>query len=85
MNISEWKLAQKLQDSKHRGIIIGLGIAMFILLIVIIGVLKVRWLKKNLGCCCNMDGYEDEYYIDADEFGDDDDDNCCYTAEKDFV
>jgi len=76
--LSEWKLAQKIQASGRRGIIIGLAIAAVICLIVAVGIIKMRWLKKHFGCLqCDVDELGDEFA--------DDGENCCYGTEKDFV
>ena len=80
--LSEWKLAQKIQASGRRGIIIGLVIAVLVILAVVITIIKVRWLKKQFGCLhCDLDELGDDFADDdeADETG------CCYTSEKDFV
>jgi len=76
--LSEWKLAQKIQASGRRGVVVGLIIAGLIILAVILTIVKIRLLKKHFGCFhCDMDDMDDT--IDCDE------DGCCYTSEKDFV
>ena len=65
------------ERSKCRGIFIGIGIALFVIGIVVIGVMKFMWLKKQLCCGCNLDDFDDFYesnlYLD-DEDDDDLDD-----------
>ncbi|MCL2216869.1 MAG: hypothetical protein FWB91_07585 [Defluviitaleaceae bacterium] len=79
--LSEWKLAQKIQDSKHKGVIIGLAIAFLIIAIVVITIVKIRLLKKGFACLqCDIDDMDD--FIDEDDC---DENGCCYTSEKDFV
>ena len=80
--INEWKLAQKIQASGRRGMITGLLIAAFVILVVVGAIIKVRWLKKHFGCFhCEADDFVDDF-IDADDL---DDDGCCYTSDKDFA
>ena len=74
--LSEWKLAQKIQASGRKGIIIGLAVAALICLLVAVCVIKCKWLRKYFGCFGGSD------MLDANDGGDDD---CCYTSEKDFV
>lgn len=77
--MTDWSLAQKLEDSKCRGIIIGIGIAVLVILFIVGAVIKLRLLKKYLhgGCCCDVDIYEDDFM----------DDHCdeCVANEKDFA
>jgi len=79
--LTESKLAQKLQASEYRGVIIGLGIAALVILIVIGTIVKVRLLKKSFECLhCDMDELGEDFVDeDCDENG------CAYTSEKDFV
>ena len=80
--LTEWKLAQKINDSERRGLILGLTIAAALILITVGIIIKVRLLKKHLGCLhCDVDDLGDEF---ADE-DDCDENGCCYTSEKDFV
>ena len=76
--ISEWKLAEKLQASNRRGVIIGICIAVLIIVAVVVVVAKINWLKKTFGCC-DCDDF-DEYHLD-----DDDLDESGYANDKDFV
>ena len=70
--ISEWKLAQKIQASGKKGMIIGLSIAALVCLIIAIVIIKSKFLKKLVGC-----GKGD--FAEAGE------EDCCYTSDKDFV
>ena len=82
--ICDFKLAQKLMESKHRGLMIGLAIGIIVCLIVVGLIIKICWLKKKFECLhydlddldCELDETED---CDCDENG------CSYTSEKDFV
>ncbi|MCL1842664.1 MAG: hypothetical protein FWF79_02515 [Defluviitaleaceae bacterium] len=82
MKISEWKLAQKIQASGRRGVIIGLLIALAIIAAVVITIIKVNWIKKNFGCGCDMGEFDEDYYLDADDL---DEHGCAYAGEKDFA
>ena len=79
-NISTCKLAQKLQASNKRGLIIGISIGVLVCLAVI-AVIK---------CCCLKKRHECMYY-DLDDFDCDldevacDENGCSYTSDKDFV
>ena len=73
--LTEWKLAQKIQASGRKGVIIGLAVAALICLLVAVCIVKCRWLKKHFGCCGSD-------LLDVNDGGDDD---CCYTSDKDFV
>ena len=73
--LAEWKLAQKIQASGRKGIIIGLAVAALICLLVAVCIIKCRWLKHYFGCWGND-------LLDVNDGGEDD---CCYTSEKDFV
>ena len=74
--LTEWKLAQKIQASGRRGIIIGLAVAALICLLVAVCIIKCRWLKKHFGCWSGD-------LLDINDGGDDE--GCCYTSDKDFV
>jgi len=79
--VNEWKLAQKIQASGQRGVIIGIVIAILFITAVVLAILKIHWLKKTFGCLhCDLDELGDDF-VDVDC----DDDGCCYTSEKDFV
>ena len=79
--LNEWKLAQTIQASGRRGMIIGILVAVLFIVAVVIAVLKVRCLKKSFGCLhCDLDELGDDF-VDVDC----DDDGCYYTSEKDFV
>lgn len=82
--ISEFTLAQKLMNSKKRGLIIGIGAGVLICLIVVAAIIKLCWLKKKFECLhYDLDDldcdFDDEDGCDCDENG------CSYTSEKDFV
>ena len=82
--ISDFKLAQKLMQSKHRGLMIGLGIGVVVCLLIVAAVIKICWLKKKFECLHydldDLDGdFEEADGCDCDENG------CSYTSEKDFV
>jgi len=79
-NLTEWKIAQQLQASGRRGIIIGMCVAILIIAAVVITILKINWLKKNFGCCCDCDYEDDDFYIDEDDLHED----SFYASEKDF-
>jgi len=75
--ISNWKLAQKLQASNKKGLITGLLIALLVIAIVIAVIIKMQWLKKQFGCDeCDL---EDDFDLDFDE------DDGVFTSESDFV
>lgn len=78
--LREWKLAQKLQGSGRCGILFGMCIAALIIFVVILAIVKISWLKRH--CCCNMDEFDDDCYLDANDL---DENGCAYTSEKDFV
>jgi len=80
--LQEWKLAQKIDASEKRGLIIGLSIAALIILIVIGAIIKIYLLKKYFGCMhCDMDDIGDDL-VEEDDI---DENGCCYTSDKDFV
>ena len=77
--LSEWKLAQRMQEANRRDLLIVLGIVVAIIAITILVIVKVKALKGGLGCeDCDFDDFDD---ID----GDVDENGCAYTSEKDFV
>jgi hypothetical protein len=78
--LSEWKMAQKLNASGKRGMIIGMCVAIIIIVAVIIAIVKIKWVKKNLGY--DMGEFDEDYYLDEDDI---DENGCCYTDEKDFA
>jgi len=82
--ISEFSLAQKLMNSKKRGLILGVAIGVFVCLIAVAAIIKFIWLKKKFECL-----HYDLDDLDCDFCGDEDcecDENgCSYTSEKDFV
>ena len=84
--ISNWKLAQKLQESNKRGLIIGLTIGILVCLIVAGIIIKLCWLKKKLECLhYDLDDMDCDFE-DLDEDCEDCDENgCSYTSERDFV
>ena len=79
--LKEWKMAQQIQSSGKRGMIIGMCVAILIIVAVVIAIIKIDWLKKTFGrdCCC--DDYDDDFYIDTDEM---DENGCAYTSERDL-
>ena len=81
--LSEWKVAQKIQSSGKRGMVIGMCVAVLIIAVVIIAVVKINWLKSlfNGGCCCDDDYDDDDFFIDLDEM---DENGCAYTSENDL-
>lgn len=79
--LRDWKMAQKIQASGKRGMIIGMCVAVLIIVVVVIAIIKIDWLKsffKRDDCCCDFD---DDFYLDADEM---DENGCAYTSEKDL-
>jgi len=81
--LKEWKMAQKIQASGKRGMIIGMCVSILIIVAVIIAIVKIDWLKKTFGrggCCCD-DYDDDDFYIDADDM---DENGCAYTSESDL-
>ena len=83
--ISDWKLAQKLQASNKRGLILGLTIGIVVCLIVVAIVVKICWLKKKFDCLhYDLDDLDGEF-DDLDGLCDCDESGCSYTSEKDFV
>ena len=80
--ISEWKLAQKMQASNKKGLIVGLTIGIVVCLIVAGILIKMCWLKKKFECLhYDLDDLDGEF----DELCDCDESGCSYTSEKDFV
>ena len=76
--VSEWKLAQKLQeDNKCAAIITAIVIVLAIIGLVAVIVIKIEWLKRQFGCMeCEMDMLDEDF---MDDFDDDD------ISEEDFV
>ena len=79
--ITEWALAEKLQASNKKGIILGICIAFGVILIVSAVILKVYLIKKHFGCCREIDFFEDDF----DGCCCQDQDCDCLASEKDFV
>jgi hypothetical protein len=79
--LSEWKLAQKLNESGRRGMIIGMCVAILIIVAVIIAIVKIKWVKRTFNGY-DMGDLDEDYYLDEDDI---DENGCCYTNEKDFV
>jgi len=79
--LTEWKLAEKLNASNRKGIILGLTIAAVVVLVVAAVIIKIRWVKNH--CCmgCDHDDFGDDFLDEEDM----DENGCCYTSEKDFV
>ncbi|MCL2526806.1 MAG: hypothetical protein FWE42_00200 [Defluviitaleaceae bacterium] len=82
--LCDWKLAQKLQASNKRGLIVGVSIGVIVCLVVVGILVKMCWLKKKFDCLHydldDMDcDFEDVDDCDCDENG------CSYTSDKDFV
>ena len=79
--LSEWKLAQKIQASGTRGVIIGLAVAALVCLIVAVVIIKGRWIK----CCLrkHFSYFGGSDLLDINDGGEEE--GCCYTSEKDFV
>jgi len=83
--ITDWSFAQKLQESKCKGIIIGIAIAIAVLFLVVSVVIKIYLLKKHFCCShshCTCGGFDDDFMDDDDCI---DEDGCCVANEKDFV
>jgi hypothetical protein len=87
MGMTEWKYWEKIRDSKNRGIVIGIGIAMGVLALAGIICLIVRF-------CCGRSYFFENCCCDDDDFDDDDDDESgapapdeeafVYAKDKDF-
>jgi len=75
--VSEWKLAQKLQDNQNKcAIITGVVVVLAIIGLVALIVVKMQWLKQQFGCMeCDMDMLDEDF---MDDFDDD-------ISEEDFV
>ena len=88
------------EKSKCRGILIGIGIALLVIGVVVIGVMKFMWLKKQLCCGCNLDDFDDfDDFYESNLYLDDDLDDltginddcspdgtgCAFAGDKDFV
>lgn len=83
--LQEWSIADKINASGKRGVIIGLAIATFVVLIVVLVSLKMYWAKKQAHCCCDMDDIDD-YYLDEDDLDDlDDEDGIGVAGDSDFA
>jgi len=78
--MNNWRLAQKLEASSRRGMIVGMCVAVLLIAAIVITVVKINWLKKCFGCGCGLDDFDDDYYLDADDL----DESCC-SYEKDFI
>ena len=80
--ISEWKLAQKLQASNKKGLIIGLSIGVLVCIVAAV-IFKCCCFKKKFDCLHydldDLDDDMDDLDCDCDENG------CSYTSDKDFV
>jgi len=76
------KMTQMLDASNRRGIIIGVCVTVAIILAVALAIVKIKWLKKTFCCGCELDDFDDEYYLDEDDL---DENGCAYTGDKDFV
>ena len=80
-NLTQFKLAEKVRASGQRGIIIGLLIAALIIAAVVFAVIKIRWMKKHLGCEeCDFDDFDEDFTGD-----DASEEECACANEKDFV
>ena len=82
--ITEWNIAQKIQASGRRGLIIGIIVGVLFIVAVILAIVKIRLIKKYM-CCdcgCGMDDFDEDFYLDDDS--DVDENGCVYTSEKDF-
>ena len=77
--LSNWKLAHKLQQSNKKGIITGLVIAVVILTLIVVAIVKIQWIKKQLGVGQDDFDFEDDFDLEFDE------DGGVYTSESDFV
>jgi len=79
--LCDLKLAQKLQASNKKGLLIGLSIGVLVALIAVC-IYKCCCMKKKFECMhYDLDDFEDmdEDICDCDENG------CNYTSDKDFV
>ena len=84
LRISECKLAQKLQASNNRGLIIGVSIGILICLVAVAIIVKCCCLKKKFDCLhYDLDDLDEEFEDDCCE--DCDENGCSYTSDKDFV
>jgi len=82
LHLPDWKLAQKLQESKYKGVIIGLAIAALVITITVLIIVKIRLMKKSFDCLhCDLDELGEDF-VDGEGC---DENGCCYTSEKDFV
>ena len=79
--ISTWKLAQKLQASNKRGLIIGLVIGVLICLVAAAVIVKICCLKKKFECMY----YDMDCECDCDEDCEQDENGCTFTSDRDFV
>ena len=77
--LSNWKLAKKLRASNKKGVITGLVIAAVVLTLVIVAIVKIQWIKKQLGVGEDEFDFEDDFDLEFDE------DGGVYTSESDFV
>ncbi|MCL2361701.1 MAG: hypothetical protein FWC73_07810 [Defluviitaleaceae bacterium] len=82
--ICDFKLAEKLQASNKKGLIIGLSIGVLIALIAAC-IYKCCCMKKKFDCLhYDLDDFDDLDDMD-DEICDCDENGCNYTSDKDFV
>ena len=77
--LSSWSLAEKLHASNKKGIITGLIIALVAITLVVLIIVKLKWIKNRFGCT------ECDFEIDDDFDLDFDDEDSLYTSEADFV
>ncbi|MCL2199587.1 MAG: hypothetical protein FWB80_11750 [Defluviitaleaceae bacterium] len=82
--LTEWNIAQKIQASGRRGMIVGIVIGVLVIIAIALVVVKICMLKRNYCCECDMeDDFDEDFYIDGDD--EIDENGCVYTSEKDFA
>jgi len=73
--LTESRLACRLKECNRAGIITGLVIAVVVITLVVIAVMKMQWIKKQLGRVdCDDDMFDEDFDFE---------DDC--TCESDFV
>jgi hypothetical protein len=86
LQLPGWKV-DLLLDTKKRGIILGVSIALLVVLVTAIAALKIYWLKKyyaSLKCDVEVLDAEEFNFEATDVVNERDENGCTYTNESDL-
>ena len=83
--ISNWKLAQKLQTSNKKNLVLCVTVVAIVILFIVGLLMKMCWLKCWLKRKDYLHYDLDDLGCDCDDIDCDCDDDCSFTSEKDFV